>query len=366
MSLIDFGYKKIVRPCLFRFDPEKVHEFTMHQIGWARYAKPLMKWFFCEENPKLSQSIWDLTFRNPLGLAGGLDKNAVCADIWELFGFGFFEIGTITPRPQTGNPKPRLFRYPEMQAIVNRMGFNNDGSDTVGERLADEWRQRRQPHAVMGVSIGKQKETPASEIQQVIDDYRISLRRLYPFGDFFVVNVSSPNTPDLRSLQERKPLSDLLYALKGEMYRLEGGTHPKPLCVKFAPDLPDDAIREAVDVSLECSVDGIIATNTTNQTGGLESGGLSGKPLRERSTAVIRLIAERTQGRIPIIGGGGIFTAEDAAEKLEAGAWLLQIYTSFIYEGPQVVRSILRGLLEILDRRGLNHISQLREGVENR
>lgn len=362
MSLIDFGYKKIVRPTLFHLDPEFVHELVMSQLGWARLGKLVVKTLFCYDKPNLHQDVWDLTFRNPIGLAGGFDKNATCADIWELFGFSFFEIGTVTPRPQKGNPKPRLFRYPEMEAIVNRMGFNNDGSDTIAERLADEWIHRRQPHAIMGVSIGKQKETPADDIQKVIDDYRISLQRLYPFGDFFVVNVSSPNTPDLRSLQERKPLSELLYAMKNEMYGLEGGTHPKPLCVKLAPDLSDDAIHEAVDVALECGVDGIVATNTTNNTKGVESGGLSGKPLRERSTDVIRLIARHTGGRIPLIGCGGIFTAQDAIEKLEAGAWLVQIYTSFVYEGPQVVRSILKGLTHYLDQREFNSISQVRMG----
>lgn len=364
MSLIDFGYRNVVRPTLFRLDPEWVHEFAMHQIGWARWCKPLVRKLFCFQHPKLQQTIWDYTFPNPIGLAGGFDKNAVCTDIWELFGFGFIEIGTLTPRPQAGNPKPRLFRYPEMEAIVNRMGFNNDGSEAAAHRLAQAWKQNRRPNAIVGVSLGKQKETPAEDISAVKQDYITSLRRLYPFGDFFVVNVSSPNTPDLRSLQDRQPLSQLLFALKDEMYGLHGGEHPKPLCVKLAPDLSDDAIREAVDVVMECGVDGIIATNTTNQTGGLEPGGLSGKPLRARSTEAIRIIAERTGRRIPLLGCGGIFSAEDAIEKLEAGAWLLQIYTSFVYRGPRVARSILEGLVEYLDRRNLASLSAIRGGSQ--
>ncbi|MBN2326914.1 MAG: quinone-dependent dihydroorotate dehydrogenase [Candidatus Omnitrophica bacterium] len=360
MSLIDLGYKSIVRPFLFQFDPEKVHEWAMKQMKWARLGKPILRKLFCCENPKLQQTIWGLPFPNPLGLAGGFDKNAVNADIWELFGFGFFEIGTLTPKPQPGNPKPRLFRYPGKKAIVNRMGFNNEGSQTIAERLQRSGKRRRNAKAIMGVSLGKQRDTPADNLQAVIEDYRISLQRLYRYGDFFIINISSPNTPNLRSLQQRQPLTQLMYALKDEMLGLEGGEHPKPLCVKLAPDLSDDDVREAVDAVKECGVDGIIASNTSNQTKDMEEGGLSGQPLRRRSTEMIRLIAEQTEGKLPIIGCGGIFTADDAVEKLEAGAWLLQIYTSFVYEGPRTARSILEGLVKYLDQKGVSHIAELR------
>lgn len=360
MTLIDLGYKSIVRPFLFQFDPEKVHDWAMKQMKWARLGKPVLRTLFCCENPKLQQTIWGLPFPNPLGLAGGFDKNAVCTDIWELFGFGFYEIGTLTPLPQPGNPKPRLFRYPEKKAIVNRMGFNNDGSQTVADRLERNKKQRHNAKTIMGVSIGKQRETPADDLQAVIEDYRISLQRLYTHGDFFIINISSPNTPDLRSLQKRAPLTQLLYALKDEMLGLQGGEHPKPLCIKLDPDLSDGDVYEAVEAAKNCGVDGIIATNSSNQTMDMEEGGLSGEPLRRRSTEMIRLIAEQTEGRLPIIGCGGIFTAEDAIEKLEAGAWLVQIYTSFVYEGPRVARSILDGVVKYLDQKGVSHIEELR------
>ena len=362
MSIIDFGYKSIVKPTLFRFNPETIHEWVMDQLGWARYFKPVMRKLFRRDDPRLERNIWGYNFKNPIGLAGGFDKNAVCTDIWELLGFSFFEIGTLTPRPQPGNPKPRLFRYPEQQALVNRMGFNNDGAEKIAERLVAARTKGHKPSAIMGVSIGKQKVTPASELDLVIDDYLVSLRQLYDYGDFFVVNVSSPNTPDLRSLQKREPLSKLLYELKDAMHGLGAGEHPKPLCVKLAPDLSNQAIIEAVDVACECELDGIIATNTTNKTGGLEEGGLSGRPLRERSTEVIRLIAEHTNYTMPIIGGGGVFSAQDAIEKLEAGAWILQIYTSFVYEGPMVVGAILRGLLDDMENKQMTSLSQYTPG----
>ncbi|HQH72096.1 MAG TPA: quinone-dependent dihydroorotate dehydrogenase [bacterium] len=358
MAIIDPIYKNLARPLFFRFDPETMHEWVMGCLSWARPVKPLLRSYFRVDDPRLTQEIWGLRFANPIGLAGGFDKNALLPDFWDAFGFAFFETGTVTPLPQPGNPKPRLFRYPAEQALVNRMGFNNDGCEAIARRLSESTALRGAPRAVMGVSLGKQKDTPADDIARVIRDYQTSLEALYPHGGFFVVNVSSPNTPNLRDLQEAGPLRQLLAALKERMAALNPPA--KPLCLKISPNLGDDAVRQAVDVALSCGIDGFIATNTTNQTGGRESGGLSGYPLRQRSTEVIRLIAKQTGGALPIIGCGGIFTAADAIEKLQAGAWLLQLYTSFIYAGPAVVRNILQGLLGEMDHRRISHIRDWR------
>jgi len=358
MAIIDLLYQKLARPIFFRFDPETMHEWVMGCLRWARPVKPVLRSYFRIDDPRLAQEIWGLHFANPIGLAGGFDKNALLPDFWDAFGFAFFEIGTVTPLPQPGNPKPRLFRYPADQALVNRMGFNNDGCEAIARRLDESAARRGGPTAVVGVSLGKQKDTPADDLARVIRDYQTSLEALYPHAGFFVVNVSSPNTPNLRDLQEAGPLRQLLSALKERLASLDSPA--KPLCLKLSPDLGDDAVRQAVDVALACGIDGFIATNTTNQTGSRESGGLSGKPLRPRSTEVIRLIARQTGGALPIIGCGGIFTAEDAIEKLQAGAWLLQLYTSFVYEGPAVVRNLLRGILELMDRQNLSHVRDWR------
>jgi dihydroorotate dehydrogenase len=360
MAFVESVYKNILRPIAFRFDPENIHERVLKNFGLLRSCKSLVKNSLRISDQRLKQTIWGYEFTNPIGLAGGFDKNAKCVDLWELFGFGFIEIGTITPRPQEGNPKPRLFRYPESEAIVNRMGFNNDGCIAVSIRLEQNQKKRRKPNLILGVSIGKQKTTPADDIDLVKRDYLACLKKLYPFGDFFVVNVSSPNTPNLRQLQQSEPLSEILVALKEEIANRQDHEREKPLLVKFAPDLKDEEIIESVNVALECGIDGIIATNTTNQTAGLERGGLSGKPLRSRSTEVIKLIAKETRGTLPIIGCGGIFTAEDAIEKFQAGAWLLQCYTGFVYEGPTIVNKITRGLIEYLDKNNLSNIDHIR------
>ncbi|MDP8244083.1 MAG: quinone-dependent dihydroorotate dehydrogenase [Candidatus Hinthialibacter antarcticus] len=350
-------YQSIAKPIFFRFDPEWIHETILHTLPLIGPLKPVMQNQFSFNDGRLKQTIWGLDFNTPIGLAGGFDKNARCVNLWDAFGFSFFEIGTVTPKPQPGNPKPRLFRYPHREALINRMGFNNDGSEVIAERLQH---LAALPHrALMGVSLGKQFDTPVDDLDQVVDDYCTSLKRLHDYGDFFVVNVSSPNTKNLRELQQKESLQAILNALKME---LQTKDKAKPLCVKFAPDLSEEQINEAVSAALECGIDGFIATNTTNQTGETESGGLSGKPLRERATEVVKLIAHITEGNVPIIGCGGILDAPDAIEKLEAGAWALQIYTGFVYRGPGVVYDLNCGILNEMDKRGFTHLSDFRKG----
>ncbi|MBZ0255370.1 quinone-dependent dihydroorotate dehydrogenase [bacterium] len=359
MSIFNTLYQSVAKPIFFQFDPEWVHETVLHSMPLMQPVKALVKRQFSINDNRLKQTIWGLPFDAPIGLAGGFDKNARCVTLWDAFGFSFFEIGTITPKPQPGNPKPRLFRYPHREAIINRMGFNNDGSEAIAQRL------KSYPHtgrALMGVSLGKQFDTPVDNLERVVDDYCASLKRLYEFGDFFVVNVSSPNTKNLRELQQKESLQAILNALKSILNSSAGDGASKPLCVKFAPDLSEEQINDAVNAALDCGIDGFIATNTTNQTGESESGGLSGKPLRERATEVVKLIAQITEGKIPIIGCGGIFEAKDAIEKLEAGAWALQIYTGFVYQGPGIVYDINQGILNEMDKRRYSSLSDFRKG----
>ncbi|MBI1390278.1 MAG: quinone-dependent dihydroorotate dehydrogenase [bacterium] len=360
MPAIDWFYQYLAKPVFFQFDPERVHEFVMRGLGFTRPFKPLIASCLRVEDARLHQTIHGVKFDNPIGLAGGFDKNALAADLWPMFGFGFFEIGTVTPLPQPGNPKPRLFRYPGRDAIVNRMGFNNDGADAIASRLA-ALSSKQTLRGVMGVSLGKQFSTPVDDLDAVIGDYRSSLARLYEYGDYFAVNVSSPNTKNLRALQEKGSLANLLSALKTDLDERAKTGPAKPFYVKLAPDLSDVQITEAVETALGAGVDGFIATNTTNQTGVEETGGLSGRPLRERSTQAIALIANVTEKRVPIMGAGGIFDAADGVEKLDAGAWLLQLYTGFIYQGPGVVRAILKGMLEEMDKRGYQSIQDFRK-----
>ena len=355
-------YTHFLRPMLFQLDPETAHRFSLRALSCLRpVARGLPSWSETNDS-RLTQNLWNIPFSNPFGLAGGFDKNAECADLWRLFGFSFVEVGTVTPQPQAGNPRPRLFRYPDQRAIVNRMGFNNDGAEKIAARLAALHAKGRLQGTVVGISLGKQKDTPPHEIDLVIRDYVTVLETLHPYGDYFAVNVSSPNTPELRSLQQQEVLAPLLRALliRLEVKALQEGRRRKPLCVKLAPDLSDEQLQEALQVITNLKLDGIIAANTTNQTGALESGGLSGLPLRQRSTEMIRRIAQLTQGAIPILGCGGVFTWEDAVEKLEAGAWLIQLYTGFVYEGPTVVRDLAWGLLAYLERRALSSLSALR------
>jgi len=337
---MDYFYKRLVRPLLFLLKPETIHDIMVVLLKWP-FVSALIGMLYRFDKSGMETTVCGITFPNPVGLAAGFDKDAEIIPAWNNLGFGFVEIGTVTPRPQPGNPRPRLFRLIHDKALINRMGFNNSGAEVVRKRLAG---QRRE--IPVGGNIGKNKVTPNEE---AVEDYRTGFRTLYDVVDYFVVNVSSPNTPDLRQLQEREPLQKLLealVALNREMPAL------KPLFLKIAPDLNDSQLDDIINIVEETGVDGIIATNTTIGRRGLTTsaselerigdGGLSGRPLRDRATEVIRYIHEKSGGRIPIIGVGGIHSPEDALDKLRAGASLVQIYTGFIYEGPGLVKRINR------------------------
>ncbi|NER10723.1 dihydroorotate oxidase A [Muriicola jejuensis] len=342
-------YRLLIRPLLFLFDPETVHHFSFFSIKWLCKLgfSGLLRRIYTLDDPLLEREVFGLRFKNPVGLAAGFDKNAQLYNELSCFGFGFIEIGTLTPKPQDGNPKKRLFRLKADQAIINRMGFNNEGVSAAVDRL------KRDHHVLIGGNIGKNKLTPNEEATQ---DYLICFRALFSYVDYFVVNVSSPNTPGLRELQEKAPLTALLNALQKEnaARSLETGTKRKPILLKIAPDLTDDQLLDIIDIVKTTSIDGVIATNTTIGREGLrstpeligEAGGLSGKPLRARSTEVIRFLSEKSGGAFPIVGVGGIHTPEDALEKLKAGASLVQLWTGFVYEGPGLVKGINKALLE--------------------
>ncbi len=299
--------------------------------------------FFAVDRPDLSRELWGIKFPNPVGLAAGFDKDGKFTDELACLGFGFIEMGTVTPRPQAGNPRPRLFRLPKDKALINRMGFNNEGVSLAALRLG-----KRRERVIIGGNIGKNKDTPNED---AIRDYEICFRELYPIVDYFVVNVSSPNTPGLRALQDREPLTKLLNRLQELNLQLGGR---KPVLLKIAPDLTDEQLDDIIGIVSETRMAGIVATNTTIDRDKLKTdaavveamgaGGLSGKPLRERATEVIRYIHRKSGGTIPIIAAGGIFTAADAREKLDAGASLVQVYTGFIYEGPAIVKKICKEL----------------------
>lgn len=303
-----------------------------------------MRWLYAFEDPKLEKELFGIRFKNPIGLAAGFDKNAQLIDELSAFGFGFIEIGTLTPKAQPGNDKPRLFRLPQDGAIINRMGFNNEGVLASVDRL-----KRRKSNVVVGGNIGKNKITP-NEI--AFEDYNYCFEALYPYVDYFVVNVSSPNTPNLRELQEKGPLKKLLSQVKALS---EAKEKPKPVLLKIAPDLTESQLNDIVEILIETKTDGVIATNTTISREGLQtnaavvdsmgSGGLSGSPLKKRSTEVIRYLRKKLGKHYPIVGVGGIMTPEDAVEKMKAGADLLQIYTGFIYEGPSFVKQIKQYLI---------------------
>ncbi len=343
-------YKILVRPILFLLDPEKVHHLTFSLIRFFGKLglSGLFRSFFIIENKALEREVFGLKFKNPVGLAAGFDKDAKLYNELSDFGFGFVEIGTLTPKPQDGNPKKRLFRLKADQAIINRMGFNNSGVFDAVDRLKKEHR------VLVGGNIGKNKITPNDE---AIKDYLICFDALFDHVDYFVVNVSSPNTPGLRELQDKEPLTALLKELKKENTKIaskDPDTSEKPILLKIAPDLTDDQLMDIIKIVKKTKIDGIIATNTTIARGDLKSslllseekGGLSGKPLAKRSTEVIRFLAEKSNKAFPIIGVGGIHSAEDALEKLEAGADLIQLYTGFIYEGPALIKRINKALLD--------------------
>jgi len=335
-------YKKIISPFLFLFDPEKIHTFTFFLIKFF-FKIPvlgfLIESFYKVESPKLTKKLFGLTFENPVGIAAGFDKNATHISEFEKFGFGFIEIGTVTPKPQQGNPKKRLFRLKEDVAIINRMGFNNDGVTMIKNRLKKKYK------VLIGGNIGKNKTTPNSDAK---DDYLICFKELYDYVDYFVVNVSSPNTPGLRELQSKDFLNDLFNDLN--KFR-SNKKIIKPILLKISPDLNQDKILEILNVIDKNKIDGIIATNTTVEFPVLKSknknekGGLSGEPLYDKSNDVISFISKITNGKLPIIGVGGISTPEQAIKKLKAGAHLVQLYTGIIYEGPGVAKKINKSLL---------------------
>lgn len=338
----------LIRSILFKKDPEKVHYLVMRwlTIGYKTpVVRDIIKSSFCVKDKRLERTLWGITFPNPVGLAAGFDKDGKYTDALASLGFGFVEIGTVTPRPQPGNPKPRLFRLPLDKALINRMGFNNEGAAAAAKRL-----KNRKEQIVIGGNIGKNKDTPN---ENALDDYEICFKELFNVVDYFVVNVSSPNTPGLRALQDKEPLTRILNRLM-ELNRSMG--NPKPLLLKIAPDLTNEQLDDIIEIVKITGIDGLVATNTTIDRSGLRTsknevesigaGGLSGLPVRERATEVIRYISKKSNGTIPIIAVGGIFTAEDAMEKLSAGASLVQVYTGFIYEGPATVANICKGLLK--------------------
>lgn len=336
-------YKAVIRPLLFLFDAEKVHHgvFTilkgLHRIP---FFSKLTQWIYEVRDPRLERQVFGLTFKNPVGLAAGFDKDARLFKELSYFGFGFIEIGTLTPLPQPGNPKKRLFRLKKDQGIINRMGFNNEGVEAAVKRL------RKNKSVLIGGNIGKNKNTPN---EQAADDYEKCFDTLFDYVDYFVVNVSSPNTPNLRVLQEKEPLRQLLQRLQ-EKNRQK--PKPKPILLKIAPDLNENQLLDIIEIVRLTELAGVIATNTTLQRNHLKSpeqkeiGGLSGKPLTKSSTEIIRFLHQKSEGAFPIIGVGGIHSEEDALEKLRAGATLIQLYTGFIYEGPSLVKRILNQLKE--------------------
>lgn len=336
-------YKLLIRPLFFCFDPEKIHHFTFSMIRFFSkipFVSGVFRSLYVVDDKRLERELFGLKFKNPVGLAAGFDKDAKLFNELSNFGFGFIEIGTLTPKPQSGNPKKRLFRLQSDSAIINRMGFNNGGVEEAVVRL------KNNKGVLIGGNIGKNKVTPNED---ATEDYKICFEALFDYVDYFVVNVSSPNTPNLRELQDKEPLTKLLQTLKDLNTKKKS---PKPILLKIAPDLTDSQLLDIIDIVSETKIDGVIATNTTIAREGLlsenkkEMGGLSGKPLTHRSTEVIRFLSEKSNKAFPIIGVGGIHSAQDALEKFEAGADLIQLYTGFIYEGPKLIKDINRALLK--------------------
>ncbi|MGP4034455.1 quinone-dependent dihydroorotate dehydrogenase [Pantoea agglomerans] len=332
----------IVRPALFKLDPERAHELTFQQLRFMN-GTPL-EMFYRQNLPSRPVTCMGLTFKNALGLAAGLDKNAECIDAFAAMGFGFVEVGTVTPRAQAGNDKPRMFRLVEAGGIINRMGFNNLGVDHLVENV-----KKARFNGVLGINIGKNKDTP---VEQGKDDYLICMEKVYAHAGYIAINISSPNTPGLRSLQYGEALDDLLSSIKQKQKELEQ-RHLKyvPLAVKIAPDLSEEELIQVADSLIRHQIDGVIASNTTLDrllVSGLkhaeEVGGLSGRPVQSRSTAVIQRLSQELQGRLPIIGVGGIDSLTAAREKIAAGATLVQIYSGFIYQGPGLIKDIVTHL----------------------
>jgi len=337
----------LIKPILFLFQPEMAHKITtrmLHFVLKIPFGKSIIRGLYQYEQPALEKEVFGLKFKNPIGLAAGFDKNAELIDDFSNIGFGFIEIGTLTPKGQPGNPQPRLFRLPQDDALINRMGFNNDGVDEAIERL-----KKRKSDLIVGGNIGKNKVTPNEDALQ---DYLICFEKLFPYVDYFVVNVSSPNTPGLRELQEKAPLTHLLKSLQEENDKKKV---PKPILLKIAPDLSETQLDDIIEITKELKLDGLIVSNTTidrttlstNNTKVQEigAGGLSGAPLLSKSTGVLRYISNAIPN-VPIIAVGGIMTADDAKEKLAAGATLLQIYTGLVYKGPSLIKQINKAIAE--------------------
>jgi len=339
-------YKLFIKPILFLFAPEKAHHITTGLFNFLIKITPIKTLFFNHlivKNISLKQNLFGLDFPNPIGLAAGFDKNAELYKSFQHLGFGFIEIGTVTPKGQAGNPKPRMFRLPADEGLINRMGFNNEGLEAAIENL-----KTRPKGLIIGGNIGKNKITPN---EKAFEDYQICFEGLFPYVDYFVVNVSSPNTPNLRDLQEKEPLTNLLNGLQ-KLNNLK--STPKPILLKIAPDLTNSQLDDIVEIAVNTKLSGLIATNTTIDRSALksplnltkEAGGLSGKPAKQKSTEVIKYLRSNLPKEFPIIGVGGVFTTDDVIEKLEAGANLIQVYTGLIYEGPNMVKNINNGLID--------------------
>jgi dihydroorotate dehydrogenase len=353
-------HKKILRPLLFQRDSEQAHNFVVAKLAQASsssFACGLVEKFY--GSPPLPTEVLGLEFPNPVGLAAGMDKHAAAVPGWAALGFGFTELGGVTWHAQPGNPKPRMFRGIADEAVINRMGFNNSGAEAVAQKLTHWKNSGRWPNHPVGINLGKSKITP---LEKAAQDYADSFRVLRDLADFFVVNVSSPNTPNLRQLQDKAALDEIFAALQSL------NSTKKPILVKVAPDLTFEALDEILELVVPRSIAGIVATNTTisrPQTSDIvlqkiyaETGGLSGRPLRARSTEIVRHLFRQTGGKVPIIGVGGIFNADDAWEKITAGASLVQIYTGLVYEGPGLASKIVSGLRDKLEKSGLKSLSQ--------
>ena len=357
-------YKSLIRPLLFRKDPEESHEMILRLLAKAESFSGMLERFYRIDDARLKVKIGPLTFANPVGLAGGFDKNAVAPRTLAGFGFGFMEIGAITAQAQPGNPKPRLYRLPEDDALINRLGFNNEGATAIAAKLDALRASGGLPKIPLGMNIGR---TKIVETKDAVSDFLACFERLYFYGDFFTLNVSSPNTPNLRDLQEKNLLRELLSAVQEKNRELAGRAkiEPKPVFVKIAPDMEFSQVDQIIEVVERAQLTGIVATNATafmretlKSPKGQEPGGLSGRPITAKVTAFVSHVYKSTRGRLPIIGVGGIFTAEDAYEKIKAGASAVQIYTGWIYEGPGAVKRINLGLTRLLKQDGLSHISE--------
>jgi dihydroorotate dehydrogenase len=358
-------YKSVMRPLLFRKDPEASHEMILSLMARAEFLYPVLECFYNVEDARLIVKIGPLVFSNPVGLAAGFDKNAVAPKTISGFGFGFMEIGAITAQGQPGNPKPRLYRLPEDDALINRLGFNNEGAKVIAMKLGRLRARGAWPKIPLGLNLGR---TKIVETKDAVADFLACFESLFLHGDFFTLNVSSPNTPQLRDLQEKTLLRELLSAVQEKNRELAARAKidPKPVFVKIAPDMEFSQVDEIIEVADSAKLTGIVATNASafmrgnlKSRQGPEPGGLSGRPITARVTSFIAHIYKMTRGKLPIIGVGGIFHAEDAYEKIKAGANAVQIYTGWIYEGPGAVKRINKGLLRLLERDGFKSISEV-------